>query len=186
MLLLAPFVAVGAICLAIIADFLVPGSEIRALQASTAEARLPGCHKLFGVSAGSCTLGLGSWAVRFTDAPAEVQTALKTVRGVDFALYGLGKAPAGRDLDTLVKEADRRMEKQGWERAVLVRERGNLVAIYNKTNVRRAEDLRVCVLVVEDREIVMVSARADLRPVIQYLQDSGKWPKGGLLFSQSK
>lgn len=156
------------------------------MQASSAIAHLPGCQKQLGVKAGSGALWLGSWAVQFTDAPAEVKTALKTVRGVDFAVYGLNKAPGSRELDILVKEMDRRMEKQGWERAVLTRQTGNVVAIYNKANLRRADDLRVCVLVVDDRGMVMASARADLGPAILYLQESGKWQKWGLLFSKTK
>lgn len=156
------------------------------MQASSAVAQLPGCQQQLGAKAGSGALWFGSWAVQFTDAPAEVKTALKTVRGVDFAVYELDKAPGGRELDILVKELDRRMETQGWERAVLTREKGNVVAIYNKANVRRADDLRVCVLVVDDREMVMVSARADLGPAILYLQESGNWQRGGLLYSKTK
>jgi hypothetical protein len=170
MLPLAPFFLLATVVILGGAGYLRPGPEIRSLQTCLAKAAMEDCEKRVALSVGSWTLGIGALIARLADAPEEVRVALNTFRAADVAVYTLG-SPARRDnLNVLLKEADARMSIRGWARTVLVREENNLVAIYTLGKSSDPGKIRVCALIVDERNLVMASARVNLDCGLEFLE----------------
>jgi hypothetical protein len=168
MLPLAPILLLMTLLLMGGVGYIMPGPEIRTLQTCLTEAELD-CKKQIALNVGGWTFGIGNMIARLANAPEEVRAALNTMRGVDVAVYRLATAANPQNVGTLLREADTRMEKRGWTRTVLVRQSDQTVAVYTRENSSNPTDLRVCALVVDTRNLVMVSARMDLKPGLEFL-----------------
>lgn len=108
----------------------------------------------------------GAVAARFVDLPPEARTVLNSAKGANASVYHR----KGGSLDDfnpqkVLAQADKNMEKRGWYRLVGVLRERELVAVYVPEDVDLARDAEVCVLVVNESELVCAGARSDLRPL---------------------
>jgi len=117
-------------------------------------------------------LNVGSiplWAARcvlpFTPAPPEAQQAFSAVRSVEVSLHELrASAP---DRARIIREADEKMRNRGWDRVVGVVDRETAVAVYAQPESGRGGNVKVSVLVLDGKQMVAVTGRAKLEPIME-------------------
>jgi hypothetical protein len=63
--------------------------------------------------------------------------------------------------------ADKCMRQRGWERIVGVAQGRQFVAVYMPRNLRTAKRMECCVAVLNERDLVVASARANLEPLLE-------------------
>jgi hypothetical protein len=89
------------------------------------------------------------------------------VRSADVGVYQLrpGDSPPARA--SMLAAADTAMRARNWERMVGVLDAGNLVAIYLPAKAPSPRKVTCCVLAYDGRHLVVVSVRADPRPLVR-------------------
>lgn len=109
------------------------------------------------------------------DLPAEAACALRSVTSASVGVFELDRHPsAGADC---IRSADRSMRERGWTRVVGVRDGGSTVLVYAPLGHRGGDEMDLCLAVVEERNLVIVSARLrpkDLIPLIEQHRVSGR------------
>jgi len=159
-------ITTAGLCALGLAGYVRPGAEVACLRDSV-EAALPHLQPRVCVNVGGLTFGAARALAAVFAVPAEPRAALQTVRGVNVAVYGPGGTITDQNTDEIIARADRGMTSRKWERAVLVREKDRMVVVYVPRNLRAADHLRACVMVIEPGNIVLVSARANLEPLLE-------------------
>jgi hypothetical protein len=145
------------------------GSETKALRQAMMGATPNQWEKQVAVNVGSLTLGLIRAGTRFLDLPPEARAALSALRGANVGVYQLQSDRFSGDRLAILAQADRAMKARGWERVVGVVEREELVAIYLPRKGGSTGSIRCCLGVLDDRHLVIVSARGNLDPLIDVL-----------------
>jgi hypothetical protein len=159
-------ITTAGLCALGLAGYVRPGAEVGCLRDSI-QAALPHLENRICVNIGGFTFGAVRAATSlFDDIPAEPRAAIRAVRGVNVAVYGPGDTLSDASIGEIVRRADVAMKKKHWERAVLVREKAQTVAVYVPANLRSTSNLRACVMVLEQQQIVLVSAKANLDPLL--------------------
>lgn len=97
--------------------------------------------------------------------PGETRLALSAARGGEVTVYERTDRRKAHGFRQLLTDADRIMTGRGWERAVGIVEDGNLVAVYIPAGMDSPRHAQATVLVVNEENLVIASATADLRPL---------------------
>lgn len=159
-------ITTASLCALGLAGYVRPGAEVGCLRDSV-QAALPHLENRICVNVGGLTFGVvRAITAFFDDIPAEPRAAIKAVRGVNVAVYGPGDTLTDATMGEIVHRADSAMKKKNWERAVLVREKDQTVAVYVPAHAISSSNLRACVMVLEQQQIVLVSARANVDPLV--------------------
>lgn len=117
------------------------------------------------VNVGSLPLWMARFVLPFTPAPTEAQQALSAIRAVDVSVHELrGSQP---DRARILREADEKMRKRGLDRVVGVLDHDTAVAVYAVPQGGSEGDMKVSVLVLDGRQMVAVSGRAKLQPLME-------------------
>jgi hypothetical protein len=107
------------------------------------------------------------WAARcvlpFTPAPPEAQQVLSAVRSVEVSLHELRESQPDRA--RIMREADEKMRKRGWDRVVGVLDHYTVVAVYAQPQSGSGGNVKVSVLVIDGKQMVAVTGRAKLEPI---------------------
>ncbi|HEY6228528.1 MAG TPA: hypothetical protein VI282_15525 [Verrucomicrobiae bacterium] len=122
-------------------------------------------QKQVEVNVGALPLWLARCVLPFTPAPPEAQQALSAVRSVEVSLHELRESYPDRA--RIMREADEKMRKRGWDRVVGVLERDTAVAVYAQPESGSGGNLKISVLVLEGKQMVAVSGRAKLEPAFE-------------------
>ncbi len=155
------FCAVG------IAGYFRLGSDTQALRGSLMSSVTGQWEKKFAVHVGGLTLGLARAGARFVNLPAEPRAALEALHGAEVGVYRLAQEPAFVDHGTIFPAADRAMSAQGWERIVALVQPHELVGVYiPRKGVSRGR-MACCLVVLKDRDLVVVSARGNVDPLMK-------------------
>jgi hypothetical protein len=123
-------------------------------------------HKVIALRCGWMTTGLIRTGLGFIPMEPEARAALMAVRGAEVGVYQLEAGSRNWEHRTMLARADKEMVARGWDRAVTVSKANELVAVYLSSGWFSKQNLKCCVLVLQDRELVVVSARANLGPVL--------------------
>jgi hypothetical protein len=107
--------------------------------------------------------------------PTEVRTALRAVRGAEVGIYRLAGGLSEVDSSALLSAADRAMAARGWDRLVEVAKDGEVVAVYVLSARELGSRLRACVAVLHEQQLVIVSGRTDLEPLIELATSRPEW-----------
>jgi hypothetical protein len=100
------------------------------------------------------------------DVPPEARQALAAVKSASVGVYELDAAPEAAARARLLREADEAMNRRGWSRVVGVADGDDTVAVYADPEADADDSQRVCVLVCDHRNVVIVAARADPAPLV--------------------
>jgi hypothetical protein len=134
-------------------------------------------HKHFAINVGGVTLALARFGASFTHLPPDAKAALQIVDHGDVGIYELEDRTSPPDYALILKTADKSMQHRGWERIVGVVEGGQFVAVYAPKD-QRGKDISCCVAVLDDRNLVIVSARGNTVPMLDFvkkhLHDNGR------------
>lgn len=122
----------------------------------------------FQAGAGPVLLGGARLGLRFLpDLPPPARRALSALRGARVSVDRSEGRLAAANLPGMLRAADHTMEERGWDRLAGVIEGDTLVAVYVERNVRRGTTVQTRVAVIESDQLVVVSAKADLEPLVE-------------------
>ncbi|MHB1309693.1 MAG: hypothetical protein ACYC23_21690 [Limisphaerales bacterium] len=117
------------------------------------------------IRVGLITTSLARLAVNVVDVDPDARLALRALRGAEVGVYRI-RGQAG-ERSSVLDRVDEAMTHKGWQRIVGVMNPNELVAVFVPENVRTARNVEVCVLVLNEREMVVVGARGDLEPLME-------------------
>jgi hypothetical protein len=157
------------------------GSDTAALRDGVLEV-MPGTHDARGtLNVGPITLGLARLGIgMIDDIPADARQAISSVHSVEGAVYHINNwvEPAARA--RIATETRKVMRKRGWDPLVMVQKGEDLVQVFFKEKTMFRRQLRLCVLVLHEEELVIASVRGDITPLIdlatKHLELEGKLP----------
>ncbi|HTH48105.1 MAG TPA: hypothetical protein VMB21_11370 [Candidatus Limnocylindria bacterium] len=174
-LVLSPFVLVGALALVVWSSLHV-GSDVAALRRSVMPSTA-GWHKQVEVSVGWFPLLLAKAGLHFAPLPPEARIALRAARSGEVVVYERSSPGALPDQGDLLLKADETMRRRGWDRTVGVVDHDDLVAVYTPAGLDSARRMKACVLVLNRENFVIVSAAADLRPLMELIHEHPEWQR---------
>jgi hypothetical protein len=123
------------------------------------------------------------------EAPPEALVALQSIKGAQFAVCKRSKASGPAEFGVLLAEADRVMKGDRWEKVVGVIDHDACVGVYVPSKGLAEDRVRTTFFVVSGNDLVVGSADADLRPLIELasmkLREGGGEPLRGLFQSRS-
>jgi hypothetical protein len=159
--------AVPFLCALGIASFFFLSSPTRALRNAVLES-VPGhWHKRFAVNVGPFTFGLARFGLSFAPKlPPEARTALGAIRDADVGVYHLDESSGPADYARILQIADKSMHRRGWERIVGVVQDRQFVAVYAPDDLRSVKHMACSVVVLNERDLVVVSAHGDITSLI--------------------
>jgi len=131
------------------------------------------------VGVGAFTLNLARAGLAFVDLDPEARTILNAVRGAEVGVYRLPKQRRKLDHAAMLAKADKAMANRGWDRVVGVINQSEFVAVYVPNEVRSTRDVKVCVVVLNGREMVVASARSNLAPLMEMAFSRAGWRQAG-------
>ncbi len=130
-------------------------------------ASVPGqAEKKLAVNVGWLTSGLVRLGSRLFSVPREPRAALDAFRSAEVGLYRLSSPVSTSQQGAIITQADRSMARRGWTRIVGVAQKDGLVTVYIPAKGVSMGRMRCCVMVVNDCDVVLVSARANLIPLM--------------------
>ena len=169
-----PFVLVGALALLVYSSLHV-GSDVAALRRSVMPASAEGWHKQVEISVGWLPVFLAKTGLQFAPLDPEAKIALRAAKSGEVVVYQRPAHDNRLDHSRILADADQAMQRRGWERAVGVVDRDDLVAVYVPTGLNSVRKVKACVLVLDRENLVVVSATADLRPLMELIRERPEW-----------
>ncbi len=164
----------AAVCLTVIGlaglmvyRTLTVGGDLRAVRGAVLQDLRLTCSSKVEVSLHPWLVGLARTGLSFAPLEPEARLAIQAVRGAEVGYYQLGTALDERQRRDLFEKVNQRLEKRGWERMVTVLGRDELVLVYTPTDELSTEKLEAFVLVLNGRELVLVSGGANLEPILE-------------------
>lgn len=173
-LLLLPFVALGVIALGVVSCFHL-SSDTRALRNGLMKASAVEWRQKIGLNIHSVTLGVVRAGLSFAPLDSEARAAVQAVRGVEVGIYEPAPGMEPPDCAAMLAVADNVLNARGWERLVGVVGGEELVGVYVPDKTVPARQVKCCVLVFDGRQMVLVSARAEVEPLLRCLRNQAEW-----------
>jgi len=122
--------------------------------------------KKIAVHLGGLTCGLVRAGSRLFNLPPEPRAALEAVHGVEVGVYKLQEQPVSLNRQAIFSKADQAMTARGWLRVVGVAKGTDIVAIYIPRTGFSARQMSCCLLVLDDQNLVVASARGNPQPLL--------------------
>lgn len=123
-------------------------------------------ERQLGVSLGPVALFLARTGLAFADLPREARLALSSARGVELGLYQVMQHPQHIDWGKITRETDARMKQRGWERFLAVSHDNECVLGYAPATTESSRNMRVCLAVLNDSELILLGARINAKPLV--------------------
>jgi hypothetical protein len=178
LLVCACLLLVVALPLVGITSYLRLSRDARCLRDSVVQSfkgQAVSASKKIELSAGALTFYALRAGLSFAPLPPEAQSALRAARGAEVGVYELGRGSDARDYAAILTRADVAMAARGWERMVgLARER-EMLAVYVPEGQSSPSNVRACIAVVQGKELVIVSARSNLDPLLELASAHAGW-----------
>lgn len=162
---LTGFCLIPSVLVLAVASFLTVSSTTAALRNSVLETN-PG-QKRVAVSAGPVTCAVAKYGLGFLDLPPEARLGIASARGGEACVYQLDRAAGPAERGRIIRRADIVMEKRGYSRVIGVVRQADLVAVYMPANQRSKSEIRACVLVLHERDLVVAAGRAKIEPILE-------------------
>lgn len=150
---------------ALILSFL-PGREIRVLNRAVMAAAPGDWDRQWIVGVGRLPSGLAKAALAWVEMPPEARAAVQAFESADVAIYRRQGSSKGMASAEPLTAAAIQLARQGWEPLVRVQDGGQQVLFFTRPPGFHETRLRVCGLVIDDDQLVLVSATADLEPLM--------------------
>jgi hypothetical protein len=151
------------------------GPDSAALRDGLMKSRAASWSRQVEVGVGSLPVTLARSALNFVPLEPEVRSALQSFRGGEVGVYQRHNTNTRVDQSKLLEAADRTMSRRGWDRIVGVGSPGELVAVYVPHDLKSPRNVRVCVVVADREQLVIVSARSNLEPILQLASGRPEW-----------
>ena len=159
------------------------GSEATVLR-ETVMGSVPGqWDKKIALRVGGITTALVRGGSRFFHLPPEPRAALDALHGAEVGVYNLREEPGNVERGAILNNMDKAMVRRGWQRVVGVVEGRQLVAVYVPQKGVSEKRMRCCVAVLNERDLVVVSARGNLEPLLAIAHQRMEHELHGHLFA---
>lgn len=122
---------------------------------------------------------LARLVLTFVPVEAEISQAVGGLRFAEVSVYQLQAKLAPAERAALMAHADHTLLGEGWERVVGVIDEATLVAVYVPAGLESGRDLRACVIVADQREMVVAAAAGDPEPLLKLALKHTSHPGGG-------
>ena len=178
--LLIPLIPLGGLALGV-ASYFHLSSDTRALRNELTQASGTKWRKQIGLNVGSITLGVVRGGLSFAKLDPKAHEVLRAARGLDgveVGLYELNSGSRAPDRAAMFTVADKVMGDRGWERVVGVLNGDQMVGVFLPAGITSSNRMKCCVVVLDGRQLVLVSARADLKPLLEWLRNQRGWRDG--------
>ena len=143
-------------------------SDTRALRNSLIKSSGVAWRQRIALHAGGLTLSAVRAGLSFVHLDAGARAALQSVRGAEMGVCQLPSGAKQPDRAALLAAADAAMTARGWDRAVGVMDGQDLVAVYLPGKTTSVRWMKCCLMAFDGQEMVVVSARANLEPLLKY------------------
>jgi hypothetical protein len=143
-------------------------SDAKALRNSLIKSSGVEWRQRIALNAGGLALSAVRAGLSFVHLDAGARAALQSVRGAEVGVYRLPSGAKPPDRAALLIAADAAMTARGWDRVVGVMDGSDLVGVYLPKKMTSARRIICCLMVFNGQEMVVVSARANLEPLLQY------------------
>jgi hypothetical protein len=150
-----------------VAGYLRLGSESTVLRRSVMNNVAGRWDKKFAVHVGWFTMGVVRWGSHWFSVPPEARAALEACHGVEVGVYKLQPDAGAVDSAAIFSTADAAMSRRGWERAVCVVKPNQMVGIYVPRRGLSCSSLACSVVVLNDRDLVVGTARGNPQPLLE-------------------
>ena len=157
MLLMVPLTVTGCFRL---------GGEGSALRDSVVKATEAECSSRIEFGVGRFTLGLARVPLAFVDLPEEARSVVSAVKGAQVGVYEIRRTGRNPGHGAVLSAADKAMARKGWERVVGVLDGKELVAVYTPKEAPSQRNLELCLMVFQEREMVVVQVRGNPEPLL--------------------
>jgi hypothetical protein len=154
-----------------VASFFYLGSDARALRNGLMKSSGVEWRQQIALNAGCLTLDAVRAGLSRARLDPGARAALQSVRSAEVGVYQLASGTPPPDRAAMLAAADSAMTVHGWERVVGVMDGSNLVAVYLSGKNVSAHHLKCCVLVVDGKEMVLVSVQGNPEPLLRYALD---------------
>ena len=124
-------------------------------------------EKKIAIHVGWFTTGLLRNGLRWVHLEAEPRAAIDAVRGAEVGVYKLTQNATPIDRIAMLADSDKVMSNRGWTRAVGVVKDQEFVAIYLPRKPLSPARMKCQVIVIHEDTVVLASARANLKPLIE-------------------
>lgn len=166
------FIAAAGVALVCATGCFRVSSDTRALRDAGLEIAGEGAQEQIELGVGFFTVGLAKLGAKFLELPPEAKIVMDSVRGAECSIYELQRHKS--NLAAVLARADKAMQKRGRERILGVIDGRELVAVYIPRSMKSHRDLDVSVLVLNQEQLVCVSARGDMEPLLQVALEKAK------------
>jgi hypothetical protein len=175
LVILLPLIPLGGLALGVASYFRL-SSDTRALRNELTRASGAEWRKQIALSIGDSTLGVARAASLFIKGiDGDAQTALRAVHGVEVGIYELDSTSQSPDRAAMLNAADQAMSSRGWERVVGVLDGKQMVGVFLPAKMTSAKRVKCCIAVLVDRKLIVVSAKADLQPLVELVKKQTDW-----------
>ena len=151
------------------------GRDARALRNSFLESKAGAFQKKIELSVGGLTCGLARAGLSFVNLKPEARSALSALRSGEVGVYQVARDFSGPDRMLALTSADEAMTRRGWDRLVGVMHRREMVAVYVPREGCSERDTRFCLAVLDGHQLVVVSARGNLEPLLALASSRPEW-----------
>lgn len=162
--LAASAVLVPVLGLIAVTSYLRLGADTAALR--DAALASVDCRTKVVANVGPVTMGVARLALGFVDLPPEARAAIASARAAEVGVYELAAAHPP-DRAAIMRDADRAMGRRGWTRLVGAAREDDLVMVYVPNKGLAEKNMRCCVLVSHEGHLVVASARANIRGLME-------------------
>lgn len=156
---------IGAVA---VTSYIRLGADATALKNSVM--KIAPAKTRFVVNVGMLTTGVGRLVAGFFPLDPEMHAAISSIRAAEVGVYRLEHPLKHLDRAQVLAKTEAAMRKRGWERTVGVSQEKDLVAVFMPNRVS-SSNLRCCVLVVSDEDLVVVGARGNIEAVLRLVRD---------------
>jgi len=118
------------------------------------------------VHIGAMTMALVRTGSRVFPLEAEPRAALETLRGAEVGIYKLASGSICANRKSLLAAVDKGMAGRGWQRVAGVCVEQEVVGVYVPGKRIGLHRMKVCVMVLHDRDLVVASVRGNLEPLM--------------------
>jgi hypothetical protein len=143
-------------------------SDTKALRNSLIKSSDVEWRQRIALNVGGLMLSAVRAGLSFVHLDAGGRAVLQSVRGAEVGVYQLPSGTKSPDRATLLAAADAAMIGRGWARVVGVMDGQDLVAVYLPGKTGSTRRMKCCLMVFDGKVMVVVSARANLEPLLQY------------------
>lgn len=166
-LFFTPFLLVGCIVLYLVSCVHV-SSTTRALRAVALRDIPDNWQWNISAEIGSIPIYSARLITAFAhNVPPQARIALRALHSAEVSVYSRSSSAPIQSGTRLHADADRVMNRRGWERVVGVVDTENFIVIYTPRSKGEESDSEVTILVISEDKLVVASLNADLRPLLE-------------------